>query len=171
MKCLYQIILLLLVLSTSSCNSFFNRGSLYVPVKSNDLKYNKNYKAIKELDSLEYKPKIKPSNTVKRDSILKRNQKIVDQINEINVSLDSNFTLKNENKLYTLQEINYGKFVKTYYKRDLRKNYIAYTKKKLSAVEMILYGIGLYFIIGLLTAVISAIAVILLLLLFTGSAN
>jgi hypothetical protein len=168
MNSIRLIILSLLSVGFLSCNSLYYKRNLYVPVKSTELKYNSNYKSIKELDSV-YNSKTGPFQAMQRDSVLSRNQKIVDQINNINVKLDSNLSLKNENKLYTLQEVGYGKYVKTYYKRDLRNNYVAYTKRKLSAVELILYAIGLYFLIYVITVIIAAIVVVAILIALTGS--
>lgn len=166
MKHLKVIFLLLCSISILSCNSFYNRGHLYVPVKTQDLKYNTNYKSIKELDSIELSAKINPYNVRTRDTVLKRNQLVIDKINSINIKTDSVEKSKNENRLYTLQEIAYGKYVKTYYKRDLRKNYIGYTKKKLSVLEIILYSIGIYIVVSIITAFLAALAFVLILYVF-----
>ncbi len=158
--------LVLLCALLSSCQSLYYKGSLYIPVKKHELKYNTKYNSIKELDSITYigiknihNPKIK-------DSILARNQVVVDKINRINAKEDSSTS----DKLYTLQEIGYGKFVKSNLKRDIKKNYVGYTKKKVSTLELILYSLGIYLIIGIVTAVVSfVLAIIFLYLLFGGN--
>lgn len=161
----YGLLVLICFLSTA-CHKLYYKGNLYIPVKKHELRYNTKYNSIKELDSIGYIGIINIHNPKIKDSILSKNQVLVDKINRINAIEDST----NADKLYTLQEIGYGRHVKTYFKRDVKNNYVAYTKKKVSTLELVLYSLGIYLIVGIVTAVASIfLAVILLYMLFGGN--
>ncbi len=133
-------------------------------MKAKDLKLE--YNTIKELDSMKNIKRYEFSTAEFRDTILRRNQTIVNKINAINKTIegiDIDPRTKFDRKLYTIQEINNGKYVRTYFNRDVNNNYIAYKKKEVSIAEMILFGFGVSVLTAILVAIVSIIISIALL--------
>ncbi len=155
---LIKVILVFCSIFLYSCNSFFYQRNLYVPVKAKDLKME--YNSIKELDSMKNIKRYEFSTAEFKDTILHRNQTIVNKINAINKTNEVNEIdprTKFDRKLYTIQEINNGKYVRTYFNRDVNQNFIAYKKKEVSIAEMILYGLGVTVITAILVTIVSII--------------
>ncbi len=155
---LIKVILVFCSIFLYSCNSFFYQRNLYVPVKAKDLKME--YNSIKELDSMKNIKRYEFSTAAFKDTILRRNQTIVNKINAINKTNEVNEIdprTKFDRKLYTIQEINNGKYVRTYFNRDVNQNFIAYKKKEVSIAEMILYGLGVTVITAILVTIVSII--------------
>lgn len=154
-----NLLLVFIIITFGSCNSIYYKGDIYVPVKRHELKHNGEYRSIKEIDSVSYVGSKNPHDPVFRDSVLKRNQLVIDKINAVNAKKDTLENPKKDNKLYGLQEIGYGKYVRSNFKRDLKNNHIGYTKRKVTAFEIILYAVG-FTIISVITAFVGLILLI-----------
>lgn len=164
-----NLLLLFIIISFASCNSIYYKGDIYVPVKRYELKYDHKYKSIKEIDSISYVGSRNPYDRAFRDTVLKSKQIIIDKINAINAKTDTVRDPKKDNKLYGLQEIAYGKYVRSNFKKDLKNDHLGYTKRKVGTIEIIFYALGLYAGFIILTTAIAFIGILLFIYLLFGT--
>lgn len=165
-KLIFPILFLVIILS--SCQAIYYKKSLYVPVKISELK--RDYSQIKEIDSFATIKRFRLKSNELKDTMLKRNRIIVDKVNEVN-KIENKVKEPYESKLYTLDEIKKGKLVRTYYKRDLNRNLVAYKKKNISTLELVLYILGItalsfaaYFLLLFATSILIYLFILLVIL-------